>query len=137
MKLKVDGNGDVIANYSYEAGKVYERDKENNPLKVYSESATFEPQYYFNDVTLPSRDIQKAVETYFAPLGIPFDVVSPTDEATKDIGGSWRMPDNEYVDQLARKYQSELQKAQHDLEALGFGFLKSQDVVCAGRQAGG
>jgi hypothetical protein len=108
MKLKVDGNGDVIANYSYEAGKVYERDKENNPLKVYSESATFEPQYYFNDVTLPSRDIQKAVETYFAPLGIPFDVVSPTDEATKDIGGSWRMPDNEYVDQLARKYQSEL-----------------------------
>jgi hypothetical protein len=108
MKLKVDGKGDAIANYSYEAGKVYERDKENRPLKVYSESATFEPQYYFNDVTLPSRDIQKAVETYFAPLGIPFDVVSPTDEATKDIGGSWRMPNNEYVDQLAQKYQSEL-----------------------------
>jgi hypothetical protein len=108
MKLKVDGKGDAIANYSYEAGKVYERDKENRPLKVYSESATFEPQYYFNDVTLPSRDIQKAVETYFAPLGIPFDVVSPTDEATKDIGGSWRMPDNKYVDQLAEKYQSEL-----------------------------
>ncbi len=38
------------------------------------------------------------------------------------------------------EWQCDEQKAQHDLEALGFGVLKSQDVVCVVcvvRQAGG
>ena len=35
------------------------------------------------------------------------------------------------------EWKCDEQKAQHDLEALGFGVLKSQDVVCVGRRAGG
>ena len=35
------------------------------------------------------------------------------------------------------EWKCDEQKAQYDLEALGFGVLKSQDVVCVGRQAGG
>lgn len=108
MKYKVDGKGDAIPENYWDAGKVYERDKENRPLKVYSEVSTFDPHYGFNRVTLPLRDVQKAVETYFAPLGIPFDVISPWDEETKDISSSYRMRDNEYVEQLREKYQSEL-----------------------------
>jgi hypothetical protein len=35
------------------------------------------------------------------------------------------------------EWKCDEQKEQHDLEALGFGVLKSQDVDCVGRRAGG
>jgi hypothetical protein len=35
------------------------------------------------------------------------------------------------------EWECDEQKAQHDLEALGFGVLKSENEVCVGRQAGG
>lgn len=118
MKYKQDGKGNLIASSSWEAGKVYERDKDGNPLKAYSEQSAFEPDYHFNAVTIPLRDIQKANETYFAPMGIPFDLLSPFDKDNKTISSRYRMPNNEYVEQLGQKYLSELNNYKDELKDL-------------------
>jgi hypothetical protein len=118
MKYKQDGKGDLIPEYSWDRGKVYERDKEGKPLKVYAaEVSAFEPNYYFNQVTLPLRDVQKAYETYFAPMGIPFDVLSPSDPANSRFR-YYNMPDNEFVTNLRDKYQNELENYRVQLEEL-------------------
>lgn len=117
MKYKQDGKGDLIAENSWDRGKVYERDKEGKPLKAYAEVGTFSPNYYFNQVTLPLRDVQKAYETYFAPMGIPFDVLSPSDPANSRFR-YYNMPENEFVTQLRDKYQNELENYRAQLEEL-------------------
>jgi hypothetical protein len=118
LKQKNDGMGNMIAPYSYDLGKVYERDKDGKPLKAYSELvAPYEGSYYFSDVALPMRDVQKAYETYFAPAGVQFDIADYDDEELN--ASRWKtLPENLYVKELFNKYNDELQVFQDKLQEM-------------------
>jgi hypothetical protein len=110
QKQKNDGEGNLIAQDWRDQGKVYERDKEGRPLKAYSSLVeyAYDPDYYFNEVALPARDVQKAYETYFAPTSVPFDILDYNDEQLKMTSSYYRLPNNPFVDALYEKYNSEL-----------------------------
>jgi hypothetical protein len=110
QKQKNDGEGNLIAQDWRDQGKVYERDKEGRPLKAYSSLVeyAYDPDYYFNEVALPARDVQKAYETYFAPTSVPFDILDYNDAELQSTSSYYRLPNNPFVDALFEKYNSEL-----------------------------
>jgi hypothetical protein len=107
-KTKYDAEGNLLADEYYKMGKAYEWDKEGQPIKFYSKKyKPFEAYWQMrNYVTIPIRDIEKAYETYFAPMGLEFDVWNPLMEL--DYNSYNQLRDNQYVAQLKNKYQTEL-----------------------------
>ncbi len=119
MKVKNDGDGNLITSVYWDRGNVYEVDKEGNPLKRYSRVEPFEIRTNaFSEATIPSRDIQKAYETYFAPNGIAFDIIPYDDPQYVDQRYSWDLPKNPFISELKVKYENELAKFNDELEKL-------------------
>jgi hypothetical protein len=66
MKVKNDGDGDLIPSNYWDRGNVYEVDKEGNPLKRYSRVQPFQiSTNAFSEATIPSRDIPKSIRNLF------------------------------------------------------------------------
>jgi hypothetical protein len=104
QKMKFDAQGNKLIDEYYQSQRPYEWDKEGRPTKSYSNVRYFNPHYEFPRVTIPLRDVQKAYETYFAPMGLAFDVFNPFD----NLESYNQLRQNPYVMALEEKYNNEL-----------------------------
>lgn len=114
QKMKFDAQGNKLWDEYYQSQRPYEYDKEGRPTKFYSNARNFDPHYDFPRVTIPLRDIQKAYETYFAPMGLAFDVFNPFN----NLESYRELRENPYVISLEEKYNTELNSFTSQLKDL-------------------